>query len=215
MEDKFLYEVLDPKRDLKNSGREFTYYDYPYTFTMKDRVYVSTLRDKSIVDQCIQSALFDHAGSLAGDIEDEKIIRSHQVGLSVAEELKWHLSNMANQPITYVDLNGDSNPPSPQVWVNKQKQYEFNPAHDHTGMFSFVIYGDISEEIRQEHLKSKGNTRLRGLIQFSSDLTSEGMAVNPSKYDILIFESSHTHQVYPFYSDNVRVSIAGNVYDAK
>ena len=24
-------------------------------------------------------------------------------------------------------------------WVNYQKQYEFNPIHDHTGLFSFVI----------------------------------------------------------------------------
>ena len=35
---------------------------------------------------------------------------------------------------------------------------------------------------------------------------------NSTSY-ILIFESSHTHQVYPFYSDETRISIAGNIYE--
>ena len=28
-------------------------------------------------------------------------------------------------------------------WVNYQKQYEFNPLHDHSGIYSFVIFVKI------------------------------------------------------------------------
>ena len=114
------------------------------------------------------------------------------------------MSNVVRRQVSYVNLDND-------LWVNYQKATEYNPAHSHIGQFSFVIYADISESIREEHKKSIGNAETRGLIQFNSQLTNDIMLFNPSKHTILIFESSHLHQVYPFYSNETRISIAGNV----
>ena len=102
------------------------------------------------------------------------------------------------------------------AWVNFQKKYEYNPVHDHSGIFSFVWYLDIPEEIRQEHKNSKGNTLSRGCIEFSSIFKAASrMRLNPQTNDLLIFASQHEHQVYPFYSDNTRISLAGNIYEYK
>ena len=44
------------------------------------------------------------------------------------------------------------------LWVNYQKQHEFNPPHDHDGKLSFVVYLQIPEELKKEH---KAFTRTR------------------------------------------------------
>lgn len=35
------------------------------------------------------------------------------------------------------------------LWVNYQKQHEFNPPHDHDGKLSFVAYLQIPEELKK------------------------------------------------------------------
>ena len=35
------------------------------------------------------------------------------------------------------------------MWVNFQRQYEFNPPHDHDGCLSFVIYLSIPEKLKR------------------------------------------------------------------
>jgi hypothetical protein len=99
------------------------------------------------------------------------------------------------------------------LWINYQKPYEFNPPHCHDGVLSFVMYASIPEEIRSEYLDSHSpHAKMRGLIQFSSERTNEVFNFNPQTNDIFIFESTHKHEVFPFYSDNTRVSVAGNIF---
>jgi len=93
------------------------------------------------------------------------------------------------------------------------KPNEHNPIHSHGGMFSFVMYVDIDDKIRNDHKNEKGNSPSRGVIQFLSGITSESVVINPKVGDILIFNSSHRHVVYPFKADCKRISIAGNVHD--
>jgi hypothetical protein len=197
-------QIHDPKVWLSETNQEFGIFQYSYQFSLKDKIYVSTIQDKSIIDNCIQSATLKHNDYLAGDIQKEfKVVSTSVIG-QVEHELKWHVSNIFNNSVSKIDLDDD-------LWVNYQKATEYNPIHSHIGQFSFVIYADISESIREEHKKSIGNAETRGLIQFNSQLTNDIMLFNPSKYTILIFESSHLHQVYPFYSNETRISIAGNI----
>lgn len=201
-------QIHDPKEWLSESNQEFGIFQYPYQFSLKDKIYVSTIQDKSIIDKCIHSATLKHNDYLAGDIQKEFKVTSADVIGQVEHELKWHISNIFNNKVSQVNLNND-------LWVNYQNSTEYNPVHSHTGQFSFVIYADIPEIIRQEHTQSIGNSHARGLIQFTSQLTNDVMYFNPSTYTILIFESSHLHQVYPFYSNETRISIAGNIVDTQ
>jgi hypothetical protein len=201
-------QVHDPKGWLEETGREFEIFQYSYQFSLKDKIYASTIQDKSIIDKCIQSATLKHNEYLAGDIQKEFKVTDNYVINQVEDELKWHMSNIFRNEISHINLKND-------LWVNYQQSTEYNPIHSHIGQFSFVIYADIPETIRQEYKYSNGNSQARGLIQFTSQLTNDVLYFNPSKYTILIFEASHLHQVYPFYSNETRISIAGNISDVQ
>ena len=52
------------------------------------------------------------------------------------------------------------------MWVNYQRQHEFNPPHDHSDDLSFVIYLKIPEEIKKEYKEFKGKSSGPGGISF-------------------------------------------------
>lgn len=113
------------------------------------------------------------------------------------------------------------------LWVNKQKKYEFNPMHEHSGVLSFVIWVNIPYDLAEEekyfppttHETSNNRsnactskfcfyyTDMLGKIRQKPvpvDKTYEG--------DIIMFPSSLNHGVYPFYtSDDYRISVSGNI----
>jgi hypothetical protein len=100
-------------------------------------------------------------------------------------------------------------------WINFQKKYEFLPHHIHDGIFSYNIWIQIPYDIDKEISNGKhaslfefiynnilGQTR-NHLIKI--DKNCEGK--------IILFPSSLMHGVYPFYtSDEIRISVAGNVH---
>ena len=52
------------------------------------------------------------------------------------------------------------------LWCNYQRQYEFNPPHDHDGKLSFVIYLSIPDPLKKENKEYKGRSCGPGGIQF-------------------------------------------------
>ena len=101
------------------------------------------------------------------------------------------------------------------IWVNYQRQYEFNPPHDHSDDLSFVTYLKIPEELKKEHQAYKGKSAGPGGISF---LYGEGnrqaityQAYFPQEKDFFIFPAWLKHWVAPFKSDVERVSVSGNV----
>ena len=109
-----------------------------------------------------------------------------------------------------------------RFWVNFQKENEFNPFHNHSGLWSFVIWVKIPTDWREQHaLPISANstvpcasdfgflyTSMMGDMQYYSyplDKESEG--------HMLFFPSKLLHGVYPFYNcDEERISISGNIY---
>ena len=108
-------------------------------------------------------------------------------------------------------------------WVNYQFKNEFNPYHDHTGVYSFAIwlkipydwndqkilpqYSDINEEnIKAGCFEFEFNDILGGITNYRYKLSPvfEGSMV--------FFPSKLRHCVYPFYkTDEPRISISGNL----
>ena len=127
-----------------------------------------------------------------------------------------------------VQINSILKPSTPLLlksfWVNYQYQTEFNPYHDHNGVYSFAIWLKIPysweeqvklplfDGIKKENIKA-GNFEfefidtLGGIRNSSYRLSSdfEGVA--------LFFPASLRHCVYPFYgTDEPRISISGNLF---
>lgn len=124
------------------------------------------------------------------------------------------------------------------IWINYQKKTEFNPAHQHTGEFSMVIFVkmpfDIDEEEKEfppmnlpskeleNHLRGEefDNQRLLNLNScfgvITNALTGEQVTSNlhvdkTFEGSMLLFPATLMHYVYPFYtSDEERVTISAN-----
>ena len=107
------------------------------------------------------------------------------------------------------------------MWVNYQKQTEFNPTHYHKGIYSFVIWMKIPTEfnIQKENpiAKNTNNDVISNFCFEYRDMIGEyrKYVYKMSKEmegKMLFFPSNLTHAVYPFYncSEN-RISISGNI----
>ena len=105
------------------------------------------------------------------------------------------------------------------LWVNLQKEFEYNPIHAHDGMFSFVFYtkNTISRDNATNNKFDKADKPLAGHIELHYGETQfmnwTSMMHYPEKGDILIFPSWLNHSVYPFHDPNgERISVAGNIH---
>ena len=108
-------------------------------------------------------------------------------------------------------------------WVNYQKQNEFNPLHDHNGVYSFVIWMKIPKDIgykKQNRIKISADSNNPSASAFSF-VYSDILGLNSDYYyalepedegRMLVFPSQLRHQVFPFYNcDEERISVSGNV----
>tara|TARA_R100001460_G_scaffold76383_1_gene117402 strand:+ start:32 stop:619 length:588 start_codon:yes stop_codon:yes gene_type:complete len=111
-----------------------------------------------------------------------------------------------------------------KLWVNFQSKYEFNPIHNHSGVFSFILFLKIPFLIQDELKQGPGeeaNENLAGYLQFlkidqntKGSIISEKLAVDKTwEKKGLIFRSYLNHCVNPFYSsDDYRITVSGNIY---
>ena len=108
------------------------------------------------------------------------------------------------------------------LWVNFQRKHEFNPPHDHSGVYSFVIWMQIpTSYAEQKKLPICANSNADSHISnFAFSYTNTLGKVATFAYDmeksaegyIVMFPSQLLHQVFPFYeNDGERISISGNV----
>ena len=106
-------------------------------------------------------------------------------------------------------------------WVNYQKQNEFNPIHDHNGVYSFVIWMKIPtkhDEQNKNPISLNSNTHAISAFEFHyldilGQNTSHIYEMNPEMEGTLVFfPAKLNHCVYPFYNcDEDRISISGNI----
>lgn len=111
-----------------------------------------------------------------------------------------------------------------KLWVNYQYKTEFNPFHDHSGVYSFAIWLRIpyswddqkklpqfldmkDQEIKAGNFEFEYNDSLGGVQNFTYRLSQDLEGY------MLFFPAKLRHCVYPFYNiDEPRISIAGNLF---
>jgi hypothetical protein len=164
----------------------------------------------------------DHSDYLAGHIHSQKeitdenslrIIDSLVTPVIAEYDAKYGNAHMKTQRMFKTRLEP---PELSTVWVNHQKKYEFNPLHDHSGVYSFVIWYDIPYTAEEEAAASP--------YTFNSEFNASGafkILYEGNRYPLCnskdwngtmaFFPADTLHCVYPFYStDKERITIAGN-----
>lgn len=168
---------------------------------------------------------FDASGQLAGRIKKQthldKVISDTTKNVILNHCKNFFEQTSGGQELPMSAMTLDS------IWSNIQEAREYNPIHQHTGNFSFVIYTrndleDLSvEEIQDNEYDNKvvdydNQKPLAGMIEL---FYGEGNWMNwtsfthvPKRGDILIFPSWLRHTVYAHYeAGKIRISVAGNV----
>jgi hypothetical protein len=106
------------------------------------------------------------------------------------------------------------------LWCNFQKKYEFNPPHDHAGVFSFVVFIKIPYSFKKEmkcfNMGNKDNYTSKftfHTINRFGKLEIFNLNVDKSfEGKIIFFPATQMHQVFPFYtSDDYRITVSGNM----
>ena len=173
--------------------------------------------------KCIDNRKESHKRTLAGQIyESNKLIDrgdwfwQHTL-FPLCEEYYQEFGNLGST----IPVNQIHPYYLRSFWVNYQKQTEFNPIHNHTGVYSFVVWMKIPtkhDEQNKNPISLKANTKAISTFQFSHlDIIGGSRPytyeMNPEvEGTILFFPSQLPHQVYPFYDcDEDRISISGNI----
>jgi hypothetical protein len=107
-------------------------------------------------------------------------------------------------------------------WVNYQKEGDFNPIHNHGGIYSFVIWMKIPTEHEEQnsgHRSKDSNTQVISdfhmvYVNSLGDIDKHQYKMNPYMEGYMLFFPSKMHHiVYPFFNcDEDRISISGNIY---
>ena len=200
-------------KDLSQIGINHEY--LPVDLFNKLKEQINLLKDK-----------IGHQNKLAGNIREEwdltqSIPIFNSYILSLINKNENHLNYLSTERNKFIFEEKIPPLSLTKLWVNFQKKYEFNPVHNHTGLFSFVIFVQIPYDINQELKESPGylsNKNLASCLQFHpTNLLgrhhNETIYVDKSyEGGIYFFNAETNHSVYPFFtSDDYRITVSGNI----
>ena len=182
--------------------------------------YRLTVEEYNYVWKCIENKKESHSHKLAGNIDSSYVLEDTD---------NWLFNNLlspleAEYGRSFANRGGmlPINKYSPYYmnswWVNYQRQNEFNPLHDHAGVYSFVIWMKIPTSFEEQNLNNSTNTKRISAFDFHFTdalgyLSSYSYQLSPDLEGyMLFFPSALQHIVYPFYNcDDVRISVSGNL----
>ena len=132
-----------------------------------------------------------------------------------------HYGQTFNHDHTKIPMDGKYETYLDTLWVNYQNKHEFNPFHNHGGIYSFAIWMKIPTYHKEQN--ELGNTTdnnysINSAFQFQyidtlGDVLTCTYEMNPDKEGMMVFfPAKMQHGVHPFYEcDEQRISIAGNI----
>ena len=186
---------------------------------------------KVVVDKLLETKFKEaskHNTYLAGEIE-------HEYRFTVGNELEKYIQQMA---IKYEDktqhvretINSKVRLDTREAWINFQQKHEYNPIHNHGGVFSWVLWYKIpfmfDGEERIQHKAPLDSTNSKHgdfafhyptLVRGEIKITNMPLKMdNRGEGAFALFPSNLKHSVLPFYSsDEYRITVAGNVVAIK
>lgn len=97
------------------------------------------------------------------------------------------------------------------LWLNVQRQGDYNPTHTHGASFSGVIYLQVPPQVHAD--SADGHLCLHGPEEYHLQSFRTGMAhyVMPEPGLFVVFPAWQPHSVLPFRGDGERWSLAFNV----
>ena len=171
----------------------------------------------------------DHKGRLIGNVSESYAL----------EDKGNYFQNEVVRPlaVAYNQMSGGNHPMRnyheklteysldlSTFWFNNQLKGEFNPYHDHGGVYSFVVWlkipYDHAEEIKLPQFKGTKEGDIKaGCFEFEyfdifGRLSEYKYNLSPAYENMIVFfPSMFRHTAYPFYtSDETRVSVSGNLW---
>ena len=96
-------------------------------------------------------------------------------------------------------------------WVNFSQKGEFNPMHNHGGIFSAVVFIDIPDELEKERETNSFMSKTSGCLDLVNE--TQHIIIRPRTGTLYLFPAYLWHLVYPYHSDVERVSMSFNIFD--
>ena len=176
--------------------------------------------------------LWDCIETARGERWNKNLVGHIDSSFKIEDKGDWFWDNIIKEHVdaytlefgnkhTRIPLNRKYQPYLDTLWVNYQNQHEFNPFHNHGGLYSFAIWMKIptsyDEQNELDNAKELNDARNSAfLFQFTDTLgqiTNYVYKMNPDMEGTMVFfPASLQHGVHPFYNcDDQRISIAGNV----
>jgi len=152
------------------------------------------------------------------DFLKKECVKAKERGMLYNKTLVGHIKEEYEMP-------GISKSLHTYFWVNYMKKHEFNPLHNHDGIYSFVIFVNIPYDLTEEEnyfadvsikeSKSEIQTSKFNFVNINPDgrIVSTIAQVDKSfEGKMFMFPASQFHIVYPFYtSDDYRITVSGNL----
>ena len=172
---------------------------------------------------CIKNPVSNHKSKLAGVISKSQLIEDKDDFFfkNVLHQACFRYEQDFNGlPVDHLPITGSHPLFLSSMWVNYQKQTEFNPRHNHCGIYSFVVWMKIptkfQDQRKLEIAESNTNTISNFCFDYKNILGHDVGAIyrmsSQMEGTMLFFPSQLNHSVYPFYNcDEERISISGNI----
>ena len=179
---------------------------------------------------CINDAHGNAKSSLIGHV-DKSLVMKDKNNILFDQVLKPMIKAYGNKwghghyKIGTITNSGEGNTYKyslEQFWVNYQNQHEFNPIHNHNGVYSFAAWLKIPTDYQEQNqhynaIDANGSFNSAFCFHYVDSLGSISTTTYEQRPDmegmLLFFPARLNHEVYPYYNcDEQRISISGNVW---
>lgn len=178
---------------------------------------------QSILDDIDRSSEPANAG-LVGQIKDEKTLYLYNNDdqyrdfiFSILKTYESHFPSWIDN-LKFIYSHRECKLEHDTLWVNRMNKGEFNPAHIHSSIYSYVIWIKIPYNIDDESKvfpESKDNACGCFDFLYNSNTGVSNYRIYADhryEWEMVFFPSNLTHTVYPFFTSNEqRISVAGNI----
>jgi hypothetical protein len=172
---------------------------------------------------CIKNPVSNHKPKLAGNISKSQLIvdkNNFFFDKVLLPACHRYVNDFKTLPVKQLPVSERHAIYLSTMWVNYQKQTEFNPRHNHTGIYSFVVWMKIPTNFEDQRKLKIAESTSNFISNFCFDYknmlgheTGSVYKMSPEMEGfMLFFPSELNHAVYPFYNcDEERISVSGNL----